>query len=220
MSKSKEKCVLVVNNHGLSYYKPFRQFGPAMIDPRILNYAPEEVALVVFTGGEDVSPDLYGEEANDKTWANPHRDKIEKEVFERAVELKLPIVGICRGSQLICALSGGKLVQHVNNHGRYHNLRTDEGREVYVSSTHHQMQLPPKSAQVVAWADPRLSDVYEGPPGVQYEPEYEYDVVFYPNTNALGMQYHPEFMSSESEGFKYAGQLVERFFNLSVKQKK
>jgi len=211
--------ILMVNDNadcGASYYLPFQTFGERHI--RALALADEdtrdEIALVVFTGGSDVTPSLYGEEANERTYNDPKRDKFEAEVFRAAVRLGIPIAGICRGSQFICAMSGGKLAQHITGHGGYHKILTDDGRLIEVSSTHHQMQLPPDDAVPIAWAEPRRSACYQGPPGVEYEPDREHDVVWYPKTKALGMQYHPEFMPKESEGFQYCVKLVQRFFKL------
>lgn len=206
--------VLISRRYDQSYYTPFAKFGECVSDPTILDKDPKSVALVVFTGGEDVDPKVYGEARNPKTYCNPHRDAEEMAIFKRARELNIPIVGICRGSQFLCAMAGGKLVQHLVGHSQYHNVRTDDGRLIMVSSTHHQMQLPPKDAIPLAWAEPRLSKVYEGPAGVNYEPELEYDCVYYPNINAIGMQYHPEYMDSDTEGFQYAGELVKRYFQL------
>lgn len=214
-----QKLVLVVNDSkdcGSSYYEPFIPFGKFCGDVSILDSpkAAEDVALVVFTGGSDVTPSLYNSEANPKTYNNPKRDAFEKTVFQRALELNKNIAGICRGSQFICAMSGGKLIQHVNNHSGYHNLLTDDGRIVNVSSTHHQMQFPPKWATPIAWAAPSRSTCYEGAPNEVLEPEVEHDVVWYSQTNALGMQYHPEFMPKNSDGFLYSQELVRRFFHL------
>jgi len=212
-----KKLVLVVNDIadcGASYYEPFKPFGERCTDVTILDTNPDSVALVVFTGGSDVSPDLYGEAKNPRTYNSPDRDKFEKKVFERAKELGKPIAGICRGSQFICAMSGGKLAQHITGHGRYHNLLTDDGRIIEVSSTHHQMQMPPAEAEPIAWAEPKLSALYEGAPCESLEPDREHDGVWYRHTQALGMQYHPEFMSQDSEGFLYSQELIKRFFGL------
>ena len=215
------KIVLVVNDSkdcGASYYEPFRPFGRYSTNVALLAADPKAVVLVVFTGGADVSPALYGAKANPKTGNWEDRDKMEKKVFEQVRELEIPIAGICRGSQFICAMSGGKLVQHITGHHGSHNVTTDDGRDIQVSSTHHQMQLPPDGAEPIAWAEPKRSDVYEGEPGELLEPDREHDVVWYPHTKALGMQYHPEFMSEDSEGFLYSQELIERFFGLEVVQ--
>ena len=207
--------VLVVNDSrdcGASYYVPFEPYGKKTDDLDAVE--DKDVVLVIFTGGADVTPSFYGEEANHRTYNVKQRDAVERAVFQKALKQKKNIAGICRGAQFICAMSGGKLVQHVNNHGGYHNVRTDDGRLINVSSVHHQMQLPPPDAVPIAWAEPKRSTCYEGPPGVNYTPDREHDVVWYPKTNALGMQYHPEFMDQKTEGFKYCQELVERFFKL------
>lgn len=209
--------VLLVNDSrdcGESYGRPFTSYGECVNDMGLLDTNPDEITLVVFTGGSDVSPSIYGEDSNPQTRSNKSRDIVEATVFDKALGLGKNIVGICRGSQFICAMSGGKLIQHVTHHGGMHNVRTDDGRLIEVTSTHHQMQLPPDGAVPIAWAEPKRSTCYEGAPGVTYEPDKEHDVVWYPASNALGMQYHPECMDKDSEGFKYCQELVERFFKL------
>ena len=78
------------------------------------------------------------------------------------------------------------------------------------------MQLPPSHAIPIAWAEPKLSTCYQGGGNKKYNPDKEHDVVWYPNSNALGIQYHPEFMSPYSKGFKYAQELITRFFGLTA----
>ena len=214
MSKPKVLVVNDIRDCGESYGRPFTPYGEYITDIGLLDTNPDEIALVVFTGGSDVSPSIYGEDANESTRCNGRRDVAEGIVFEKALKLEKNIAGICRGSQFICAMSGGKLIQHVTDHGGMHNVRTDDGRLIEVTSTHHQMQLPPDGAVPIAWAEPKRSTCYEGAPGVTYEPDKEHDVVWYPASNALGMQYHPEYMDDDSEGFKYCQELIERFFNL------
>lgn len=216
---SNQPKVLVVSEYqsrGVSpYYRPFRQFGEYTDDVKILDKSPKDVVLVVFTGGSDVSPELYGELPHPTTYCNKKRDQFENKVFDKALKLKLNITGICRGAQFICAKSGGKLVQHMNNHNSTrHSVTTEDGRVIQFTSSHHQMQLPNDKAVPIAWADPKLSSFYRGAPGVEYKPDLEHDVVWYPQTNAIGMQYHPEYMRDNEEGFKYPHELVERFFGL------
>ena len=56
----------------------------------------KDANIVLFTGGEDVSPSLYGCEKHSTTWSNLDRDLYEKEIFEQVSENQL-VVGICRG---------------------------------------------------------------------------------------------------------------------------
>ena len=66
----------------------------------------------LFTGGQDVSPDLYGETASPLCGAAcVQRDVLEKKIFLWACKKDIPVFGICRGIQLINVLLGGKLYQ-------------------------------------------------------------------------------------------------------------
>jgi gamma-glutamyl-gamma-aminobutyrate hydrolase PuuD len=212
----KEKYVLVIGD-GPGYYQPFRRFGRFSNDQGLFS-TPENISLVVFTGGADISPSLYGHRPCALTFCSPKRDVYELLAYRRAFRNKLPIAGICRGAQFLCAMAGGTLFQHVDGHANGgHTMRTWDGREVHVTSTHHQMQNPPGNAQVLAWSDPRRSNVFLADNGDEVEPpEYEYECVHYPNINAVGMQYHPEMMGEKTVGFRLAEELVDQFlFNNS-----
>lgn len=70
----------------------------------------EEVDLVCFTGGADVSPSLYGEE-NISSHCDPARDVYEQSVYEAYLSAGTPMVGICRGGQFLNVMNGGKMIQ-------------------------------------------------------------------------------------------------------------
>lgn len=164
----------------------------------------------LFTGGADISPEIYGEEMGMRTFIHPERDRREIQVFNVGVEMGKAMIGICRGAQLLTALNGGKLVQHVSNHGGSHPVHTLDGREFIVSSTHHQMMnpfgLPKKNYKLLAWAN-KISHTYLDGDGNQIRRFWTYDavepeVVVYPNTRCLCIQAHPEIMPSDSRGVK------------------
>jgi anthranilate synthase component 2/putative glutamine amidotransferase len=70
-------------------------------------------ALVV-AGGADVDPARYGADRSPRTGpAHPHRDDAELALMAGALERDLPVLGICRGLQLLAVLRGGSLVQHL-----------------------------------------------------------------------------------------------------------
>ena len=67
-----------------------------------------------FTGGADIDPARYGEEKRDTCGAiQSNRDALEFRVLEKAMRTKKPILGVCRGAQLINAALGGTLYQDV-----------------------------------------------------------------------------------------------------------
>lgn len=66
---------------------------------------------LVLTGGEDVYPGIYGKEADtSRCEYNLERDTLEARLFRAAVKKKMPVLGICRGMQLINIMKGGTLV--------------------------------------------------------------------------------------------------------------
>ena len=77
----------------------------------LADYASELDGLVL-QGGTDISPQTYGEEPLRPEWAgDPERDRYEIELLNRFLELKKPVLGICRGQQLINVALGGTLYQ-------------------------------------------------------------------------------------------------------------
>jgi gamma-glutamyl-gamma-aminobutyrate hydrolase PuuD len=208
------KNVLVVGDGGGSgYYRPFKKFGDCTSNSELLWENPRSIVLVVFTGGADVTPSLYGQESARGTGCVPRRDIYESISFHKALTLGLPCVGICRGAQFLNVMSGGKLCQHLDGHGCYHDMITNDGQQFEVSSTHHQMMLPPKDGVVLGWSATKRSRTYYGELDrpIYPAPEYEYEVIHWPKTRSLGMQYHPEMMGDQSRGFLYAAEVVEKY---------
>lgn len=160
--------------------------------------------LVVFTGGEDVCPHIYHRNVHPTTQANINRDGHEMVFFHRARAQNKKCVGICRGSQLLCALSGGALIQDQDNPGFFHPITTLDGREFTMTSTHHQAQYPwdmkEGTYKVLAWTKDASAHhdgqargielVYPGAPCQGREVE----ICHYGLTNCLGIQGHPEMM--------------------------
>ena len=189
----------------------FNEHGQVTVDTSILKRHPERVSLIVFTGGSDVWPELYGENPIWETHYNSARDIYEGEMFELADKHGIPKVGICRGAQFLCVKSGGKLIQDIGGHEGGHKLRTNDDRVIPCNSSHHQMQLPSKNAVPLAWCDGRRSDRYLNGDRENVDVDHEYEVVYYPNINAVGVQYHPEWMLGDHPCVLYAQEVVRKY---------
>lgn len=178
----------------------------------------EDANVIIFTGGEDVDPSLYHSERHKTTYSNINRDIFELKQFDKAMQStnKPLIIGICRGSQFLTVVNGGKLIQNVENHCRSHMVHTSDGRDFMVTSTHHQMHypfdLPSKSYRIMAWAKTKLSSIYEGdnidPEKVFVEPE----IVYFPKTRCLCIQGHPEMCNTTDPFVGYVNKLIKKFF--------
>ena len=115
-----------------------------------------ELDGLLLPGGWDVDPSFYGEQRDEKVGdTDPELDETELALFRQARERQIPILGICRGQQVINVAMGGSLVQHLEDHdaralGRSHLAHTIEvdpsselGKaagedEIHVNSLHHQ----------------------------------------------------------------------------------
>lgn len=160
--------------------------------------------LVQFTGGEDVSPFLYGEPKHPSSHCNKDRDMREKVIFEHALALKKPMAGICRGGQFLNVMCGGKMWQDVDRHALngVHEVKDTLTHEIFsATSTHHQMMRPSPMGLVVAVAHPNRSTRrdYMGNHGsiisTFRDTDPEPEVVYYYDQEALCFQPHPEFGS-------------------------
>ena len=195
------------------------------------------VALVIWGGG-DISPAIYGQKSGRWNGAGDElsrRDRLEVECAEQALELGIPIIGICRGAQLMCALSGGTLVQHVTGHaGGWHPIVTDDGRKFDCPSLHHQMMYPWPSGKrgvsewtSIAWTEPARSKVYFGEP-TEENPEKptvltlhgpEQEIIYIPATKSLCIQSHPEFIHEQKHPFvDYCNELAKKYCHFPFKE--
>lgn len=202
---SKEKFVLYSAIWG-DYY-PFDTFE--IFNDFQVAAGPEDLVnkgMLVVWGGEDISPSLYNAKVSRYTGATEEpsrRDRVEWALMNRAVELEMPIIGICRGAQMLCALAGGKLIQHVNGHGGHHFVDTHDGQSLMVNSLHHQMMYPFEvDHEMVAWSSIIRSEVHideDKDIEVPKEPEF----VYFPKVKGFAIQWHPEMMRANTDATEY-----------------
>jgi putative glutamine amidotransferase len=145
------------------------------------------------TGGGDIDPGVYGEEREESCGTSSRlRDSLELDALEIALELGLPVLGICRGEQVINVALGGTLHQHIDGHrqtGEYHEPHhkvtvSDVLDGIYpktaqVNSFHHQVikKLADKLEICAMSEDGYIEGVYM--PGHRF---------------FVGVQWHPERM--------------------------
>ena len=74
----------------------------------------EEFDALLLSGGNDIDPVRYGQPRHPETGRAPHdRDDMEFRLLERFLQARRPVLGICRGLQVIQVALGGRLIQHV-----------------------------------------------------------------------------------------------------------
>jgi gamma-glutamyl-gamma-aminobutyrate hydrolase PuuD len=158
--------------------------------------APDVADLVIFTGGDDVNPALYGASRHPQTFMDSDRDAREIELYHFCLEQGIPMMGICRGAQFLHVMNGGVLYQDVDNHNSQHAIFDIVKQRTIspVSSVHHQMCKfnPGGRQQIIAdainaterWLD--ADTVIEGRMA-------DIEAYFYRETVCLGFQGHPEY---------------------------
>ena len=98
------------------------------VDPLLVEDPSEALQLIdglVLAGGADIDPGSYGEPTHSETVDTvPERDAFEIALTRAAIERDLPVLGICRGMQLINVARGGTLLQHLpERHGHHEHRR-------------------------------------------------------------------------------------------------
>ncbi|MFZ4455026.1 MAG: gamma-glutamyl-gamma-aminobutyrate hydrolase family protein [Bacteroidales bacterium] len=174
-------------------------------------YLSDYDGMLMMEGG-DINPIYYGENHQPETLDeyDPLKDEIEIACLRHAIDTDKPVIGFCRGMQLINVLHGGKIhkdVHEASNHKvlhiNYDNYDTHRHRirlieqtplanwyqlpELEVNSYHHQgIEVLGKGLLPMAYSDDELIE------GV-YNPSHRF---------LVGLQFHPERMLTEYEGNK------------------
>jgi putative glutamine amidotransferase len=153
---------------------------------------------LVIGGGNDIGPEHYGGDIDAKVKADPERDLLEIDWIKKAIRERIPVLGICRGAQLINVVMGGSLHQDIrairvrtkNRPGLLPTKRVllDEGSEVAaifkrgmirVNSLHHQAVDRPGEGLRAVGRD--LDDIVQA-----FESESGWPII--------GVQWHPEYL--------------------------
>ena len=163
---------------------------------------------IVLSGGADIDPEYLREEPLDCVSVNPRRDAQELLLVHLAVDRQIPVLGICRGIQVLTAALGGKLYQDIKTqHDRpciehsqtiarglpSHEVRLEKDSMLYglfgketlaVNSFHHQaVKEVPEGFRVTAMAP---DGIIEGMESTAFRP-------------ILGVQWHPECFILEND---------------------
>jgi putative glutamine amidotransferase len=172
-------------------------FIPYHLPQSALSALARSLNGVIFSGGPDVDPARYGAERETRC-GEPIaiRDDMELRLMDLAVNRGLPVLGICRGAQLINAALGGTLKQHVPGHRQDKNclfwhelmlapdtmLRALIGSDSLMTNSHHHQSvlIPAPGVIVSAYAPGGEIEAFESSSGryimaVQWHPEMTLD---------------------------------------------
>jgi gamma-glutamyl-gamma-aminobutyrate hydrolase PuuD len=223
------RLIYVENDYDGRYGQFWGELGEVIRDRSVFLARPQDFDLVGFTGGEDVSPELYGHR-NLGSHNSERRDAEEQEVYEIASDiLNIPMTGICRGSQFLNVQMGGTMVQNLkqSHGGGQHNMVSSDGETFEVTSSHHQMSvldedgiLLGRSELSVPWTDCAYDgDFPEGAHGQVDESHlnplsariFMTEAFAYPDANIFAVQHHPEWQDINCEAAQWTLNMIRKF---------
>lgn len=204
---------------GFTHFAIRRAGGRPVIITPTRSPARERLDGIVVAGGADIDPGLYGQPNVAARHVDPTRDRLELDLIRWAVEVGKPLLGICRGMQLLNVALGGTLHQEASTvypsfkptHGLYHQITLRRpvhilkrgwvssllgtGRKVHlVNSLHHQS---------IAEVAPDLDVVAVDEHGMIQAIESVKKSVF-----TVGFQWHPELMPHSTRQMSFFRALI------------
>lgn len=195
---------------------------------------------IVFTGGEDIQPAYYGDTPHENLEeVSPQRDTFDLMVMKMATDRNIPILGICRGLQLMNIYFGGTLYQDLptQHPSDIHHRQKEPGTipthsasivkgsklaeimqqdELQVNTFHHQaIKQPAPGFKITAWSPDSVVEAIEA----------------YPVRPIIGVQFHPEiftaagdptmrklfkFLINKADTFKLAKEIHSRILSVDT----
>jgi putative glutamine amidotransferase len=161
---------------------------------------PTDIDGLLLAGGYDIAPERYGADNEGSHHIDPGRDELEINAARIAIERDIPVLGICRGFQMLNVVHGGQLLQDIPDHdppldqdgGVLHEIRPTQGSRLAratgseqqtVNSYHHQAvtrEILGDGLEVTVEVD-GLVEAFEATArrwvvGVQWHPERKWEV--------------------------------------------
>lgn len=192
---------------------------PRLKKMEVLEPFLEKLDGILVSGGHDVNPRSYGSRITGKCGRIvPERDEMDLFITRYALDHEKPLLGICRGIQILCAATGGTIYQDLESEGGFmHHFMDNSPREypvhkieieqdsllgkifgkteVEVNSYHH---------QAVKKVGPGIKITARSEDGVPESIELEDTKAF-----VLGVQWHPEMMFTSEEQQKIFKAFIE-----------
>jgi len=166
---------------------------------------------LLFSGGSDIDPALYGQEAHAETnGVRPDRDHGELALLSAALERDLPVLAVCRGSQVLNVARGGDLVQHlpdvVGDEKHKHTAGVFADHEIDVQAGSKVAELLGERAPVKSHHHQGFGRLGDGLVGSAWAEDGTLEALEDPSRRfAVGVLWHPE----EGEDAALFGALVE-----------
>lgn len=188
-------------------------------DSRIVDN-PDDADIILFGGNTDVSAEICDEDNIKENNSNYRMDVSDICLFNRAMDKRKAklILGINRGAGLVCSMSGGKILQGVDNHKMLGLHLISDGKDsMLITSNHTQLQYPynlkKEEYEVLFWAVPERSDKYIGKSDTKIANFKECEIVLYKNNPVpcLAIQGNPDKMNSKTVTVQTINKIIDAY---------
>ena len=208
--KQQQQKTIILSKASSNYVKWIEDENVIILDAYTIKNTDSILALadgIILTGGEDINPLQYNDTINLAVCGdiNYERDTLERKLFDFALEHKIPLIGVCRGMQMMNVASGGSLygdipteigteVIHRNNGEVNHEIVLVDTCSlifplgidtIMVNSWHHQgLKIMPNHLRVIARA-------FDGLPEAVVMDKSQHPFM-------IAVQFHPERLGKEN----------------------
>lgn len=171
---------------------------------------------LLLPGGGDISPHRYGQEPDPRVYnVDLEQDRLDFELAQHALDRNLPILGICRGMQLLNVLYGGTLIQHLPASAVEHSFQLkQESTTLAGRFTPHEVEIDPDSTlagilgpsvRCASAHHQAVDEMGEGLRVVARAADGTIEAVEDPRRSVIGVQWHPEIR-------EHGGEVQDRLF--------
>lgn len=190
--KTKFRKIDVLEEDYTKFFKNFGLLIPISNFSDLQKYKSMKIDGIILSGGNDVNPLLYEDKIKEELDLVEERDVIEKEIIKLAIDKNIPLLGICRGMQMINIYFNGKLSKVQGHVKEKHQLKIiDEkfkkiiGNSI-VTNSYHNWGIKHKDLA------PQMKSFAESEDGL-------IEGIYHPKYSILGLQWHPERKNTDQE---------------------
>jgi len=149
---------------------------------------------IILLGGGDINPRLYGQHNTHSQTPNKHRDQVEWTLARRAYAQDIPVMGICRGHQMLAVAAGGSLTQDIHTgHLTHRHPSTHD-----LINTHWILSRLLPTLTVNSYHHQAVCKVPYGFKTLAYSHDGLVESIWRPGV--LGVQWHPEMLAFQNKG--------------------
>lgn len=173
----------------------------------------DDYDIIIFPWWEDIHPHLYGQKLNGSKSLHKENDKFLLECLDTAIKMQKPILGICKGMQLINTYFWGSLKQNIAHADLHNNLEKQNStvHPVYVEWNSILWEIfPEKQCDVNSIHHQAIEQLWEWLEVIAKSEDAYIEAIQHSHHKILGVQWHPEMLPNNRKFFHEILQYLSR----------